>query len=171
MGVDSLIRGYDNNFRAFVHKAAFVVRTTSNGSGITTGLTSATFGAVEWDSTGGGAGTGGFSQPYSDSPSWWMLGASINTVVLSGTPTAGNHIEAQIQVNTYDPVSGIRSTSYLRSKRNETNSGGEAIVVVGATSMHRGNVQLYMNYYGTSTASIGIASGARLWGYRLGPAS
>lgn len=167
---DALIRAYDTTFKASARKMAFCAKTTVNGTNFTTGAVNIFTDTVEWDTTRNGISGGSFNQPTDDVPSWWLFGGNVAVAIISGTPTVGDKVEAQIQVATIDPVSGVQTVTKMRSKRNETNTGGEQIPIIGAAKIYHATVTLAMSYYGSGTATIAPSSGCRFWGYRLGSA-
>ncbi|HWO60946.1 MAG TPA: hypothetical protein VNO31_13035, partial [Umezawaea sp.] len=92
--IDADLLADQNPFRAFEGRPSFVVRQTSNGSGFLSGTDLMNFSAVDWDNTGGAkVGANSFIQPNSQPPSWWMFGATVLTVPISGTPVVGDLVE------------------------------------------------------------------------------
>lgn len=168
---DTAIRQYDATFRAAPRPRAFLGRSTSRSSTFTAGSAILTTDVVEWDSSGQMvAGGNTWSQPPDEPPSWWMFGANLYFVLTAGSYTLTDHEEAVLQINTADQVSGVQTTSYLRSKRIVTGTG-EYMTLMGAALIYRGSVTAMGYGYGSSTATVALDSGSRMWGFRLGAAS
>lgn len=166
---DALVRQYDATFKAAPRPMAFMGRSTSTGPTLTAGQTSYNMDVIEWDTTGGLSG-GGWSQPKNDVPSWWVFGVNVFVVLTAGSYTIGDREEAWIQVTTTDPVSGLASASTIRTKREVTGTS-EVMTLCGVAQVYNGFVSPALACYGSSTATVGVASGSRFWGWRLGPAS
>lgn len=170
---DALIRAYDATFVAAPRPYGFVQRSSANSTAIGGGSTGITTDVVEFDNSGAAAVAGVFTQPLVDPPSYWLFGCNVLFVTISGTLTAGDMCEAQVSLSTIDPVSGLSSSLLLRSKTNETNSGGEAVIVTGIAKIWNAVATPQFEYYGSGAGGAQKAAGAgsRFWGFRLGTAS
>lgn len=166
--VDADLRDKQEPFRSFIGRPSFIARQTATGSGFIVGLQTLTFGAIDWDNTGGlTIGQSSWSQPNNQQPSWWMFGATILVAVVSGTPVVGDLNMGQISVNTTDQVTDLVSTSTFSQRNDETNTGGEWINLFAMAPIYQGSVSATLTLNGSTQKSI--QAGSRLWGMYLGP--
>lgn len=168
MAVDSSIRADQQPFRDFESKPAFITRQTSNGSGFLSGSSSFKIGAVDWDTTGGAViNNTSWSQPDNQAPSWWLFGATILTVAISGTPVVGDLVMGRIQVNTTDQVSSVVTTTNAYQRNDESNTGGEWLNVFTMAAIYQGTVSAALLLNGSTQKAI--SAGSTFWGLYLGP--
>lgn len=168
MAVDSDVRGAQAPFRLFEQRPSFIVQSSSNSSSFLSGDTSMTFGTIKWDNTGGlTVGQTSWQQPISSPPSWWMFGATILEVPISGTPVVGEMTMGQIRINTTDQVSGLTTEIDAYQRNDDSNTGGEWINVFTQAAVYRASVSLILNLNGTTQKALG--AGSTLWGFQLGP--
>jgi len=166
--VDDDLRADQDPFRAFEGRPSFVVRQTSNGSGYLSGNDYVAFNAIDWDNTGGAkVGASSWIQPNGQAPSWWMFGATVLTVPISGTPVVGDLVEGRIQVITTDQVSNLSTTTYSTQRNDETNTAGEWLNVFTMAPIYRGHVSAVLELNGSTQKAI--AAGSTFWGFYLGP--
>jgi len=166
--IDADLLADQNPFRAFEGRPSFVVRQTSNGSGFLSGTDLMNFSAVDWDNTGGAkVGANSFIQPNSQPPSWWMFGATVLTVPISGTPVVGDLVEGRIQVITTDQVSNLSTTKYSVQRNDESNTSGEWLNVFTMAAIYRGHIAAQLVLNGSTQKAI--SAGSTFWGFYLGP--
>jgi hypothetical protein len=168
IAIDSDLRDDQEPFRVFESRPAFIVRQTVNGSGFLSGSSNLKIGAVDWDTTGGAViNNSVWFQPNIQAPSWWLFGATILTVAISGTPVVGDLVMGQIVVSTTDQVSGLSTTTEYSQRNDESNTNGEWINVFTMAAMYRGNVAAQLQLNGSTQKSI--SAGSTFWGLYLGP--
>lgn len=165
--VDEEIRSEQQPFRDFLGRPSFIARSTVNGSTFLSGTNFMTFGAVDWDNTGGAVvGQSLWRQPTAQPPSWWLFGATLLEFP-SGGATLGDAIMGQLSISTIDQVTGGSSTVRYYQRNDESGTNGEWINVFGMAPIYRGTVSLALKLNGVSQK--GIQAGSRLWGMYLGP--
>jgi hypothetical protein len=168
LAVDADLRADQSPFRAFEGKPSFVVRQTSNGSGFLSGTDRLKINAIDWDNTGGAVvNNTGWFQPTGQAPSWWLFGATILTVAISGTPVVGDLVEGRISVSTTDQVSGLSTTTYATQRNDESNTNGEWLNVFTMAAMYQGNASAILELNGSTQKAI--SAGSTFWGLYLGP--
>jgi hypothetical protein len=168
MAIDADLRADQAPFRAFESRPSFVVRQTSNGSGFTSGSVDLKIQAIDWDTTGGAViNNSAWFQPNNQAPSWWLFGATILTVAISGTPVVGDLVIGQLEVSTTDQVSGLSTTSEFSQRNDESNTGGEWLNVFTMAAIYRGNVAAQLQLNGSTQKAI--SAGSTFWGLYLGP--
>lgn len=166
--IDTDLRGEQAPFRAFEGRPSFVARQTVTGAGFLTGSQSATFGAVEWDNTGGlTVGGTSWQQPLTQQPSWWMFGATLLVSIVSGTPVVGDMNMGNIHVNTTDPVTTVVAGSDFYQRNDDTNTGGEWINMFAMAPIYQGSAGLILILNGSTQKSV--LAGTRFWGIYMGP--
>lgn len=166
--IDADLRADQAPFRAFEGRPSFVVRQTSNGSGYLSGVDYLKFNAIDWDNTGGAlSGASSWIQPSSEPPAWWMFGATVLTVSISGTPVVGDLVEGRIQVITTDQVSGLSTTTLAVQRNDESNTGGEWLNVFTMAAVYNGHVAAQLELNGSTQKAI--SAGSTFWGFYLGP--
>lgn len=166
--IDADVRGAQAPFRAFEGRPSFLARQTANGSGFTAGTQSFTPGAIDWDNTGGlTVGTSAWRQPVGQQPSWWLFGATVLTVAISGTPVVGDMTMGRLQVATTDQVSGVVTTTAAYQRNDETNTGGEWINLFTAAQIYRATVTAALILNGSTQKAV--SAGSTFWGLYLGP--
>jgi hypothetical protein len=166
--IDSDLRAAQAPFRAFEGRPSFVCRQTSNGSGFLSGTDSVDFNAVDWDNTGGATvGNSTWFQPTAQAPSWWMFGATVLTVSISGTPVVGDLVEGKIVVTTTDQVSGLSTTTTSVQRNDESNTGGEWLNVFTMAAIYRGHVSAQLELNGSTQKAV--SAGSTFWGFYMGP--
>lgn len=165
--VDREIREEQAPFRAFMGRPSFIARATVNGSTFQSGTSFMTFGAIDWDNTGGAVvGQSLWRQGAASPPSWWLFGGTLLEVP-SGGVVVGEGIMGQLSITTIDQVTGASSTVRYYQRNDESGSNGEWINIFGMAPIYRGTVSLGLRLNGTT--SKGILAGSRLWGMHLGP--
>lgn len=166
--IDADLREDQAPFRAFEARPAFVVRQTSNGSGFLSGTAGLKIGAIDWDTTGGAAlNATSWQQPDIQPPSWWLFGATLLTVAISGTPVVGDLVMGSIQVNTTDQVSGLSTIKSYSQRNDESNSGGEWLNPFTMAAVYQGSVGAVLSLNGSTQKAI--SAGSTFWGLYLGP--
>lgn len=166
--VDADLRADQAPFRAFEGKPSFVTRQTSNGSGFTSGTDYLKFNTSDWDNTGGlTVGNTAWYQPTGSPPAWWMFGATILTVSISGTPVVGDLVEGRIQISTTDQVSGLSTLSYSTQRNDESNTNGEWVNVWTMAAIYNGHASAILELNGSTQKAI--SAGSTFWGFYLGP--
>lgn len=166
--VDEAVRAEQAPFRTFLARPSFIARTTATGSGFLAGSSTATFGAIDWDNTGGlTVGASSWSQPNSQQPSWWLFGAMIFVSIVSGTPVVGDMVMGRIAVSTTDQVTDVVSTTNFYQRNDETNTVGEWINFFGMAPIYHGSASMTLFLNGSTQKAI--AANSRLWGMYLGP--
>ena len=167
IAVDRDLREDQAPLRAFMGRPSFIARSTSNGSGFTSGQQSLTFGAIDWDNTGGVAiGDNSWRQPLAQQPSWWLFGATM-FVANTGGPVIGDGVMARITVTTLDQVTGVETETDYYQRNDESNTAGEWINIFAMAPLHRGSATIQLLLNGSTTKATG--SGSRFWGMQLGP--
>lgn len=165
--IDTNLRAEQAPFRAFEGTPSFIGRQTATGSGFTAGSQTLRVQAIDWDNTGGLVlNSASWSQPLAQQPSWWMFGANV-LVNNAATPVVADMTMAQLTVTTVDPVTGISSSTNLYQRNDETNTGGEQIIVFTQAAIYQGSVSCTLWLNGTTQKSVAL--GSRLWGIYLGP--
>jgi hypothetical protein len=166
--VDSDLRADQAPFRAFESRPAFIVRQTVNGGGYISGDSTLKIGAIDWDTTGGAVlNAFGWQQPVAQAPSWWLFGATILTVPISGTPVVGDLVEGRIQVSTTDQVSKLTTITQYTQRNDESNTNGEWLNVHAIAAVYQGFVAADLRLSGSTQKSI--SAGSTFWGLCLGP--
>lgn len=166
--VDSDLRADQAQFQAFEARPSFVCRQTTNGSGFLSGNDYVVFNSVDWDNTGGAkVGSQNWIQPNSQAPSWWLFGATVLTVAISGTPVVGDLVEGRIQIITTDQVSNLSTTTYTTQRNDESNTNGEWVNVFTMAPIYRGHVAAILDLNGSTQKAI--SAGSTFWGLYLGP--
>lgn len=166
--IDADLRTEQAPFRAFMARPSFIGRQTATGGGFLSGTASMTFGAIDWDNTGGlTVGSGLWTQPPGAQPSWWMFGLTLFVSNVSGTVAVGDMTMANIQAFTTDPVTTVVSSTNYYQRNDETNTAGEWINMFAMAPMYQGGAQCGLVLNGTSQKAI--ANGSRFWGMYLGP--
>jgi len=166
--VDADLRGEQAPFRAFMGRPSFIFQQTANGSGFLSGTDFVKAQSIQWDNTGGVTiGQGSWTQPTSQAPSWWLFGATVLSVAISGTPVVGDMVMGGIQVTTTDQVSGVATTTTSYQRSDETNTNGEWLNVFTMAPIYRGSAlaALYLN----GSTQKGVSAGSTFWGMYLGP--
>jgi hypothetical protein len=168
MAVDEDLRGTQAPFRAFIGRPSFIARQTVTGSGFLSGTQTLTFGAIDWDNTGGAvAGISSWSQPNNQQPSWWLFGATVLVNIVSGTPVVGDMNMGRISVSTTDPATSVVTTTRHYQRNDETNTVGEWINLFAMAPIYQGSASCALMLNGTTSKSI--LAGSRFWGIHLGP--
>jgi len=166
--IDTDIRAAQAPFRAFEGRPSFIAQQTANGSGYISGDSSFKTGTIKWDNTGGlTVGNGTWRQPNAQGPSWWMFGATILTVIISGTPVVGDMNLGKLEITTTDQVSGLTTTTSVYQRQDETNTAGEWINVFTMAPIYRGSVSPVLTLTGSTQKAI--SAGSTFWGFYLGP--
>lgn len=166
--IDADLRADQAPFRAFESRPAFIVRQTTNGSGFLSGSAGLKIGAIDWDTTGGAVlNNTAWFQPTGQAPTWWLFGATLLTVAISGTPVVADLVMGQIVVSTTDQVSGLTTTTRATQRNDESNTGGEWINVFTMAPIFRGNVAAVLQLNGSTQKAI--SAGSTFWGLSLGP--
>jgi hypothetical protein len=166
--IDESLRAEQAPFRAALGRPSFIARQTATGSGFTSGTQTLTFGAIDWDNTGGlTVGVNAWAQPLAQQPSWWLFGATILMSAISGTPAVGDMNMGRINVTTNDPVTTVSTTSQFFQRNDETNTGGEWINLFAMAPIYQGSVSCTLVLNGSTQKAI--QAGSRLWGMYLGP--
>lgn len=163
--VDSDIRSVEAPMRSFLGRPSFVARSSSAGSGITSGSVLLQLGTTEWDNTGG-VGSNQWIQPNAQGPSWWLFGANL-ILTNTGTPAVGDMRIGQLVTGTTDQVTGLSTSTTFWQRNDDSNTNGEWINLFAMAPIYRGNV--YAQLQVTGSATVAIAAGSRLWGMYLGP--
>lgn len=168
MAIDQDLRSEQAPFRAFVGRPSFIGRCTANQSGFISGTQQMPVGAVEWDNTGGliGGGSPYWTQPNSQSPSWWLFGATI-LVVPTGAQVAGEMNMGFIEVATTDQVTQLISYSDFYQRNDDSQTNGEWLNVFCMAPVYQGQANAGLILNGTTTKAI--QNGSRFWGMYLGP--
>lgn len=168
IAIDADLRGEQAPFRAFEGRPAFVCQQTVNGSGFLSGSDNLLIGTIPFDNTGGLViGQRLWTQPLAQPPSWWMLGATVLSNAVSGTPVVGDLVMGAIRVNTTDQVSGLSTSTLAFQRSDETNTGGEWLNVFTVAPMYRGTASAWL--YLNGSTQKGISAGSTFWGVYLGP--
>lgn len=162
--VDSDLRAAQDPFRRFIGAPSFIVRQTVAGSSFLSGTDNMSFGAIDWDNTGGIMGSATWVQPYAQAPSWWLFGS---TMFLGGTPTAGDLSMSRIYAATVDPVTGVSTTVTYPQRNDDSNTSGEWINNFAMIPIYKAGVSLGLTLNGSTSRNI--AAGTRLWGLYMGP--
>jgi hypothetical protein len=165
--VDAGLRADQEPLRAFMARPSFIARQTVNASTFSSGSQNMTFGAVDWDNTGGAVvGAANWVQPLAMQQSWWLFGATV-LVFLSGAPVVGEGIAARLNAVSVDQVTTVAAQTNFYQRNDESNTNGEWINVFAMAPIWHGSaaVQLLLN----GTTLKGIQAGTRFWGMQLGP--
>lgn len=166
--IDAEIRAEQAPFRNFVGRPSFVCQQTANGSGFQSGTDDLLIGAINWDNTGGlTVGQRRWVQPLVQPPSWWMFGATVLSVSISGTPVVGDLLMGAIRTNTTDQVSGLTTSNVAYQRSDETNTNGEWLNVFTVQPLYRGTAAAWLYLNGSTQKAI--SAGSTFWGMYLGP--
>lgn len=168
MAIDADVRQEQAPFRALMGRPSFIGRQTANGTFFQSGNDGIRMTAVDWDNTGGvNPGDYSWRQPLNQPPSWWMFGLNV-LMNNNGTATVLDAVEAYISVQTTDQVTGVSTSTNFWQRNDETNNGGEWLIVTAMAPIYHGfasgNIQI-----NSSTTTKGVGAGSRFWGLYLGP--
>jgi hypothetical protein len=166
--IDSDLRAGQAPFRAFLGRPSFIGRQTADGSSFLSGSDLVRVGAIDWDNTGGlVVGSGFWTQPNNQQPSWWLFGCTILVSLVSGSVSVGDMTMGNIQVSTTDQVTTVVSSTNYYQRNDETNTGGEWINMFAMAPIYQGGAQCSLILNGTSLKAVG--NGSRFWGMYMGP--
>lgn len=186
---DVAFAGYDTAFTAGPRPHSFLIRQTADsgtGSSGSTILITGNGAAVDWNTSGGTvSGTGVWTQPTTEVPSWWMFGVDLVSVPVSGTITVGSRLQAIIAVNSFDVVTGQPAlsalgdgaSSYAQGFSNvnfategvETNTSGDWIGGTIIVPIYKATVSALLVFSDPGAAAVKKAgTGGVLWGVKLG---
>lgn len=165
--IDSDLRSEQAPFRALLGRPSFIGLQTATQSGATNLQQVLLVQSVEWDNTGGlVVGSGVWTQPLSQPPSWWMFGATIR-VNPTGTPVSGDLNMGGIVVQTADQVTGQLSLKSFYQRNDDSVTGGEWINLFTMAPIYHGAAECL--YIADGSTAKGILAGSRFWGICLGP--
>jgi hypothetical protein len=168
MSVDADLRGEQAPFRAFEGRLGFIAQQTVNGSGFLSGSDSLKIGAIQFDNTGGLVlGATQWVQPTVQQPSWWMLGATVLSTAITGTPVVGDLVMGMIRVSTTDQVTGLSTLTRAYQRSDETNTNGEWLNVFTVQALYRATASAEIELNGSTQKAI--SAGSTFWGLYLGP--
>lgn len=166
--IDADVRAEQAPFRAFLGRPSFIARQTVTGGGFVAGSQGMTFGAIEWDNTGGlVAGTSLWTQPNNQEPSWWMFGTTLLVNIVSGTPVVSDLVMARINAYSTDQVTNIVTTKSFYQRNDETNTVGEWINLFAMAPIYHGFADCTLILNGSTQKAVQL--GSRFWGMYLGP--
>jgi hypothetical protein len=168
MAIDENVRAEQAPIRAFLGRPSFIARQTATGSGFIAGSQGMTFGAIDWDNTGGlVVGGSTWTQPNSQQPSWWLFGATVLVSIVSGTPVVGDMCMGKITVTTIDQVTNVSTTTNAYQRNDDTNTNGEWINFFTMAPIYHGVASCTLVLNGSTQKAV--LAGSRFWGMHLGP--
>lgn len=183
MRVDGYAQAADVAFNATYRPRSFQLTASAQvsygGGNIFTNL-APQFDTINWNTSAGRV-ANGFTQNLSEPPSWWLLGAWVPVVNISGTGSTSTHVDVEIFSASQDYATGAVQTQRTVAQANgpsgfrsnaEGNNGGEVMTCITIVPLYKGTAHPELRVYTPAagdTAVRGVAANANFWGIRLGP--
>jgi hypothetical protein len=153
--------------RAFLGRPSFIARQTVNSSTFTGGSSNMTFGAIDWDNTGGAVvGASYWIQPLAMAPSWWLFGGTL-LINNAAAAVVGDLTMAKLNITTTDQVTGLSSQTTYHQRNDDSNTNGEWINIYAMAPVYQGSAGIVLTINGSTLK--GVQAGSRIWGMQLGP--